>query len=134
MEYEGAGFCFMFKTCLRFTGKAILIGVISGQMANDIEALEDDVIISKALDNLTSVFHSRVRESFLKGKVTRWKSDLFSKGCYTYIPIGGSGKGYENLSLPILGHGYGVLFGGEHTNKEHPDTIGGAMITGKGYS
>eukprot|EP00210_Caulerpa_lentillifera_P000544 g525.t1 len=131
VDYEGAGFCFMFNTCLRFTGKAILTGVISGHMANEIEDLEDDIIISKALENLTRVFGSQVKEFFLRGKVTRWKSDIFSRGCYTYIPIGASGTGYENLSHPILGHGYGVLFGGEHTNKEHPDTIGGAMITGK---
>lgn len=92
--------------------------------------MSDETVIEMALKNLSSVFGDRVSSLFLHGKMTRWKRDVFSRGCYTHVPVGMSGRGYENLSHPLLGHGFGLLFGGEHTNKQHPDTIGGAMITG----
>lgn len=35
---------------------------------------------------------------------------------------------YDQLALPVARR---LLFAGEHTCKEHPDTVGGAMMTGK---
>jgi len=92
--------------------------------------MSDQEVIEMALTNLSAVFGDSVRVLFVCGRMTRWRADTFSRGCYTYIPVGMSGRGYENLSHPILGHGFAVLFGGEHTIKEHPDTVGGAMISG----
>jgi hypothetical protein len=41
--------------------------------------------------------------------------------------VGSSAQTYDNLALPVRRK---VLFAGEHTCKEHPDTVGGAMLTG----
>lgn len=144
-QYESSGFCFMWCTAYRYTEKPLLTGLVSGTMADkaslfakqncilvfQVEEMDDEEVMQMALQNLSSVFGESVKELFLNGKMTRWKKDVFSRGCYTHVPVGMSGRGYRNLSHPILGHGFAVLFAGEHTNKEHPDTIGGAMITGQ---
>lgn len=59
--------------------------------------------------------------------VTRWASDPYSSGSYSFVAVGASGRDYDQLALPIARC---VLFAGEHTCKEHPDTVGGAMLTG----
>ena len=43
------------------------------------------------------------------------------------MAVGASGKTYDQLALPVRRR---LLFAGEHTCKEHPDTVGGAMLTG----
>jgi Flavin containing amine oxidoreductase len=48
-------------------------------------------------------------------------------GSYSFVAPGASGKTYEQLALPVRRR---VLFAGEHTSREHPDTVGGAMLTG----
>ena len=43
------------------------------------------------------------------------------------MAVGASGVAYDQLALPVRRR---ILFAGEHTCKEHPDTVGGAMLTG----
>jgi lysine-specific histone demethylase 1 len=58
---------------------------------------------------------------------TRWASEEFSRGSYSYVAAGCSGKEYDTLALPVARC---LLFAGEHTCKEHPDSVGGAMMSG----
>lgn len=54
--------------------------------------------------------------------VTQWASDEFSRGSYSYVAVGATGQEYDTLALPVSRC---VLFAGEHTCKEHPDSVGG---------
>lgn len=85
--------------------------------------------MKRSLERLKSIFGQEL-PTLIKYKVTRWGSDPHSRGCYTYLPRGASGCHYDILGQPVLGMGFGLLFGGEHTVKEHPDTVGGAFISG----
>ena len=61
-----------------------------------------------------------------------WKNEKYTRGAYSSVGIGGSGADYDELSGPVL-DSCGkprILFAGEHTCKEHPDTVGGAMLSG----
>jgi lysine-specific histone demethylase 1 len=53
---------------------------------------------------------------------TRWASEEFSRGSYSFVAVGCSGDDYDALALPVARR---LLFAGEHTCKEHPDTVGG---------
>jgi lysine-specific histone demethylase 1 len=55
-------------------------------------------------------------------KVTQWASDEFSRGSYSYVAVGCTGQEYDTLALPVSRC---VLFAGEHTCREHPDSVGG---------
>ena len=48
-------------------------------------------------------------------------------GSYSYVAVGSSAKTYDALAAPVRRR---LLWAGEHTCKEHPDTVGGAMLTG----
>lgn len=48
-------------------------------------------------------------------------------GSYSYVAVGSSAKTYDLLAAPVRRR---LLFAGEHTIKEHPDTVGGAMLSG----
>ena len=61
-----------------------------------------------------------------------WKNEKYTRGAYSSVGIGGSGADYDELSGPVLDTcgKPRILFAGEHTCKEHPDTVGGAMLSG----
>lgn len=59
--------------------------------------------------------------------VTRWGSEEFTRGAYSYVAVGSSGEDYDLARATVEAR---VFFAGEHTNKQHPDTVGGAMQTG----
>lgn len=46
------------------------------------------------------------------------------------MAVGSSGADYDEIGRPEASSGGRLLFAGEHTCKEHPDTVGGAMMTG----
>ncbi|GMH38689.1 hypothetical protein BSKO_06573 [Bryopsis sp. KO-2023] len=128
-ETENRGFCTLWWSGFRSSGRALLTGIISGSLATLAEQMSDSEIIEGSLDRLRRVFGPGL-PALVKHKVTRWGADPFARGCYTYVPQGATGEHYDILGQPILGLGYGVLFAGEHTVKEHPDTVGGALISG----
>jgi lysine-specific histone demethylase 1 len=58
---------------------------------------------------------------------TQWGSEEFTRGSYSYVAVGCSGKEYDTLALPVARC---LLFAGEHTCKEHPDSVGGELAEG----
>ena len=68
---------------------------------------------------------------------TRWRSDEHACGSYSYVAAGSSGNDYDFLAAPIcpVSQGVGmsqsrVFFAGEHTIKNYPATVHGAMLSG----
>ena len=66
-------------------------------------------------------------EDPLQWHVTDWRGDPYARGVYSFHATGCAGNEYDELAAPVGGV---LLFAGEHTCKEHPDTIGGAMLSG----
>ena len=59
--------------------------------------------------------------------VTRWGSDPFAHSAYSYVAKGCTGVDYDILAEPVSNVLY---FAGEHTNRSHPTTCAGAIISG----
>jgi hypothetical protein len=59
--------------------------------------------------------------------VTNWGLDPYSRGAYSYVAVGASGQDYDILGRPVANC---LFFAGEATCKEHPDTVGGAILSG----
>ena len=121
------GLCFMFWNIHRFSGKPILAALISGQAAHINEVTPEEQLREVALDTLRSVFRDRVVPTPVACHVTRWASDVNTGGSYSFVAVGASMNDYEMLARPV---GRRIFFAGEHTCQEHPDTVGGAMLTG----
>ena len=76
--------------------------------------------------------------------VTRWKSDEWSRGSYSFVAAGSSGNDYDLMASPVVpppSAGLApntpqppnpprVFFAGEHTIRNYPATVHGALLSG----
>ena len=77
--------------------------------------------------------------------VTRWKSDEWSRGSYSYVAAGSSGNDYDLMASPVAPPPVAgmtnpgtpqppnpprVFFAGEHTIRNYPATVHGALLSG----
>ncbi|CAF1070962.1 unnamed protein product [Rotaria magnacalcarata] len=116
-----------------FTKPPILIALVAGDAANVVECATDDVIIGRTLVVLRNIFGSVAVPSPKESLVTRWKSDPFARGSYSYVAVGASGDDYDTLARPVEYPGDKiprVYFAGEHTNRNYPATVHGALLSG----
>jgi monoamine oxidase len=129
MLAEGAdsrGFCSNFWNFKPFTGANILCGLLTGSSATLMESMDDATLVARAVEVLKTVFPTLPQVA--RSSVTRWGEDPFAYGSYSFVGIGGRGDHYDLMARPI---GRTLLFCGEGTSKEHLDTVGGAILTGR---
>lgn len=69
--------------------------------------------------------------------VTRWKSDPWARGSYSFVSVDSSGSDYDDLAEPIIPASSNpdsqvprVFFAGEHTIRNYPATVHGALLSG----
>lgn len=109
-----------------FKGQPILLGYSGGETARRLESLSDQEILTKLLSNLRRHYGNTVPDpeaSFF----TRWLADPFSRGSYSYLPVGASALDREELAQPASKRLY---FAGEATNRDYPATTHGAYWSG----
>lgn len=127
---ETRGRSFMFWNLMPVSGKPMLISLISGDAAKTAETEGEESIVKSVLDTLARACFPQDPSKLPPLKqslVTRWQSDPYARGSYSYVATASKGAAdYDDLGKP---EGR-ILFAGEHTCKEHPDTVGGAMLTG----
>ena len=127
---ENRGRSFMFWNLVPVSGKPMLISLIAGDAAKSAETEGSESIVKSVLATLARICFPEDPSKMPPLKqslVTRWQSDPYARGSYSYVATGSKGASdYDDLGKP---EGR-VLFAGEHTCKEHPDTVGGAMLTG----
>ena len=121
------GFCFMWWNFHRFTGVPILAALVSGESAHAAETMPDKELQAQALTVLRAMHPGVDVPPPVACHVSRWNSEEYTRGSYSYVAVGASGEDYDKLAIPV---GRRILFAGEHTIKEHPDTVGGAMMSG----
>ena len=110
-----------------FTGAPVLCSLLIGTSAERMVAMSDADVEAAALAALRSVFGDAGVPPVVRRCTARWGEDEFSTGSYSFVTVGGSGDAYDMMARTL---GRAVLFCGEHTTKEHLDTVGGAMRTG----
>ncbi len=60
--------------------------------------------------------------------ITRWSSDPFSRGSYSYLAPGSSPSDRNDLRADVEGR---LFFAGEATSSEYPATVHGALLEGR---
>jgi len=132
-EDEGLnGELYMFWNFMKSTGQPVLIALNVGKAAQVSEQEPDDVIVEKALKVLGRIFKDKVTK-LKHHHVTRWKSDPFARGSYSYISVNATGEDYDILSYPVKSADAKierVFFAGEHTIRHYPATVHGALLSG----
>ena len=108
-----------------YTGHPILMMFNAGAYGARIEGFSDQEIVARALAALASMYGviPQPRDAL----VTRWRSDPWTRGSYSYVPAGSSFQRYAELSEPV---GDTLFFAGEATHVEYPSTVHGAFLSG----
>ena len=104
----------------------VLIGYVGGETGIRLESETDDQIIERLLRVLSKYFKKDIPqpESFF---ITRWHSDPFSRGSYSYYPVGSSPADRDILAGSVNKQ---IYFAGEATHHDYPATTHGAYLSG----
>eukprot|EP00268_Persea_americana_P005391 TRINITY_DN11803_c0_g1_i1.p1 TRINITY_DN11803_c0_g1~~TRINITY_DN11803_c0_g1_i1.p1 ORF type:complete len:2279 (+),score=554.97 TRINITY_DN11803_c0_g1_i1:810-7646(+) len=126
-ETDRRGQCFMFWNVKKTVGAPVLIALVVGKAAIDGQNMSTSEHVSHAVMVLRKLFGEASVPDPVASVVTNWGRDPFSRGAYSYVAVGASGEDYDILARPVENC---LFFAGEATCKEHPDTVGGAMMSG----
>lgn len=126
-ETDQRGWCFMFWNVKKTVNAPVLIALVVGKAAISNQDLTPSDHVNHALAVLRKLFGEGVVRDPVASVVTDWGRDPFSYGAYSYVAVGASGEDYDTLGRPVNNC---LFFAGEATCKEHPDTVGGAMMSG----
>ncbi len=108
------------------TGLPMLMMFNAGNVATELERLSDADTVALALAALGEMYGTTPQPR--DARVTRWFSDPWSHGAYSYVPIGASFEQHAELAAPIDSR---LFFAGEATTKDYPATVHGAYLTGQ---
>ncbi|KAJ4964805.1 hypothetical protein NE237_016654 [Protea cynaroides] len=126
-ETDQRGQCFMFWNVKKTVGAPVLIALVVGKAALDGQNMSSSDHVNHAVMVLRKLFGEASVPDPVASVVTNWGNDPFSRGAYSYVAVGSSGEDYDILGRPVENC---LFFAGEATCKEHPDTVGGAMLSG----
>lgn len=127
------GELYMFWNFMPCTGQPILLALNAGEAAKESEKETDEVVIAKAVAVLRNVFSAGTVPEPVHAHVTRWRKDEFARGSYSYVSVDATGDDYDQLAEPVTLDGAAnpqLFFAGEHTNRNYPATVHGAMLSG----
>jgi monoamine oxidase len=116
----------MFLNLLKYSKEPVLVGLSVGDYAQQLEPLSDEKIVEEAMQVLRRMYGEEIPDPE-QWKVTRWASDPFAAGAYSYLPPGTSGDDYDALAEPVADR---LFFAGEATARHHPSTVHGAFLSG----
>ena len=108
------------------SGTPMLLTFAGGEWARRIEQMADDEIVASVLEGLRRNYGEALPEP-TGHWITRWGSDPFALGSYSYVARGASYDDHDVIATPIGG----VLhLAGEATWGDGPATVNGALLSG----
>ena len=107
------------------TGQPILMMFNAGTYGARLEQYSDRQIVEDAVAVLTNMYGDVPQPG--DARITRWNSDQWTLGSYSYVPAGSSFEQYAVLGEPVDDR---VFFAGEATHPDYPATVHGAFLSG----
>jgi monoamine oxidase len=111
---------------LRPLGQPVLVGFNAADFGRQIEAWTDRQIVASAMLTLRQIYGSQIPDP-VAYQITRWVSDPFSAGAYSYVPVGATSRTRDALAASVGGQ---LFFAGEATHRQYPATVHGAYLSG----
>ncbi|XP_074604589.1 lysine-specific histone demethylase Su(var)3-3 [Brevipalpus obovatus] len=124
----------------------VLMALVAGEAANIMENVSDDVVVGRCLTVLKSIFGPTAVPQPKETIVTRWRADPWAKGSYSFVATGSTGEDFDILAAPVVISRAGepiheskvdpemtsprLFFAGEHTIRNYPATVHGALLSG----
>jgi monoamine oxidase len=109
------------------TGLPLLVGFNAAAAAVRLEDLDDRATTASAMEALRAMFGSAIPEP-IGSQITRWRKDPYSRGSYSFNPVGTKAK----TRRALFGADWDgrLQFAGEAASHDHPGTSHGALMTG----
>ena len=108
------------------TGKPILVGFNAGSYAKSLEDWADEKIVAAAMQTLRTIYGAKVPDP-TDYAITRWGSDPFAQGAYSFLATHATDEDYDALAEPM---GDRLFFAGEATSRQYAATVHGALLSG----
>ena len=107
-------------------GANALITFSFGDAALLAEQRSDAQLQSEAMAHLRQMFGNQIPDPHTF-KATRWMSDPFARGAYSYATVGGTSADFDVLGSSVSDR---LFFAGEHTHRQYRGTAHGAYLSG----
>lgn len=122
----GRGQFYLFWNCIKTSGLPVLIALMAGDAAHEAEVTPDNALVDSCISHLRRVFGDEEVPMPIETIVTRWKSDRFARGTYSYVSAETKSSDFDTLAKPI----HNLFFAGEATCRTHLATVHGAYMSG----
>ncbi|ALC45643.1 CG8032 [Drosophila busckii] len=113
----------------------LLLGWVSGREAEYMETLSHDAVAEKCTEILRNFLQDPYVPKPKQCVCTSWKSQAYTGGAYTSIPVGSTQEDIENLAQPLYATPHAlkpaIVFAGEHTHSSFYSTVHGAYLSGR---
>ncbi|XP_074312342.1 polyamine oxidase 5-like isoform X1 [Silene latifolia] len=117
--------CGYFLNLHKATGHPVLVYMVAGRCAYDIEKLSDESAVNFVMLQLKKMCPDATEP--VQYLVSRWGTDPHSLGCYSYDLVGKPDDVYDRLRTPVGN----LFFGGEAVSMEdHQGSVHGAYASG----
>ncbi|MFG2859175.1 flavin monoamine oxidase family protein [Streptomyces sioyaensis] len=110
----------------RPTGQPVLLGFNAADFGRTIEGWNDTRIVDSAMGTLKTIFGSDIPAP-VDYQITRWASDPYARGSYSYNKTGSTPAMRERLAAAVDDR---VHFAGEATHRDSYQTVHGAYLSG----
>ncbi|WTU55780.1 FAD-dependent oxidoreductase [Streptomyces sp. NBC_00056] len=108
------------------SGKPMLLTFAGGAWGREIEQKTDEEVVASVLSSLRKIYGGSAPDPVAHW-ITRWGTDPFALGSYSYVAVGSSHNDHDAMAGPVDG----VLhFAGEATCGHEPATVHGALHSG----
>jgi monoamine oxidase len=109
-----------------WTDAPVLVGIATGRAAERFDAAPEAEAMATALARLATRWGAAVTapEAVV---LTRWSTDPFARGAYSYPALGARHADFDALAEPV---GPGLVLAGEHTTGAYYGTAHGAWLSG----
>lgn len=104
----------------------ILLGFNAAERGKAIEAWTDQQIVSSAMQTLKTLYGTAIPDP-VDYQITRWASDPFALGSYSYNAVGSTPSMRKELAKPLANT---VFFAGEASEANYFSTAHGAYLSG----
>ena len=117
---------YLFWNCIDTSGLPVLIALMAGEAAWEAERTPDAFLVEDCLHQLRNVFGPQNVPPPVESVVTRWGSDPFARGTYSFVAAEARAGDYDTIAAPVEN----LFFAGEATIATHPATVHGAYLSG----
>jgi hypothetical protein len=104
----------------------VLVMLIGGERGRQVETWTESEVAEWSMRVLREMFGPLAQEP-KRLQVTKWNSDPFARGAYTYVAVGATPSDIEALAAPV---GERMLFAGEATVRTHWACLHSAYVSG----